>query len=281
MSKNIAYVNNKFVNFLHATIHIEDRGLQFGDSVYEVIAFMNDNNFIDLDFHLERLKYSLKELDIKFKYKKKELITIFKKIIHSNKFINGIIYMQITRGVQNRSHAYKKNLKPTVIIYAKKTAFNTQKKIKGVNVITYEDYRWYRRDIKTTNLLPNILAEHEAHKKNAYTAILLKKNKITEGCHSNIWIIKNKKIYTHPSNTDILKGVTKKRLIYIIEEFGLELIEKSFTLKKLLNSDEVFLTSASSFVTPIIKVDSKLINKGKIGNITLRLSQLYYRSFRK
>ena len=279
MAKNISFINSKYVEFKNAKIHVEDRGLQFGDSVYEVICVLN-KKLIDLKFHFKRLRYSLKELDIKYNFVENNLNNIFKKLIDSNSIINGIIYLQVTRGVQKREHAYTDNLKPTIIIYSQKNkSFNLpNKKIKGVNVITHDDTRWARRDIKTTNLLPNILAEKKARKMNAYTAILIKNNKVTEGCHSNIWIVKNKKISTHPSNTDILKGVTRTSLKMIIKNFNLQLNEKSFTKKQLLDSDEVFLTSSTSFVTPVIKVDKKLINDGKIGHITLKLADLYLKS---
>ena len=278
MSK-IVFINSKYIAFKDAKVSIEDRGLQFADSVYEVIAVVN-NKLLDLNFHILRLKYSLKELDISYNVNSYKLSNIFRKLIYKNSIDNGIVYLQITRGVQSRNHAFKKNLKPTIIIYTQHKSFNfPDKNYKGVKVITYQDLRWSRRDIKTTNLLPNILAENAAHKKNAYTAILIKNNKITEGSHSNIWIIKNKIITTHPSNTDILKGVTRTSLKLIIKRYKLKLIENSFTKKQLINADEVFLTSSGSFVTPIIKVDSRLINKGKIGNITLQLAQAYYKTF--
>ena len=276
--KEIAFVNSRYVNLKDAKIHIEDRGVQFADSVYEVIAVFN-KNLIDLKFHFIRLKYSLSELDIRYKFNNNQLICIFKRLIEKNSINNGIIYLQITRGVQSRKHAYKKNLTPTVIIYTQNKIFNIpNKNFKGVNVITHNDLRWSRRDIKTTNLLPNILAENLAHKKKAYTAILIKNNKITEGSHSNIWIIKKNKIFTHPSNTDILNGITRIKLISIIKKFGLKISEKSFTKKQLLNADEVFLTGTGSFITPILKIDSKLINSGKIGIITMKLANLYFDS---
>ena len=276
--KNIAFINSKFSLIKDAKIHIEDRGLQFGDSIYEVVCVFN-KKLIDLKFHFKRLRYSLNELEINYKFKEKYIENIFHKLIENNSVKNGIIYLQITRGVQSREHLYKKNLIPTVIIYTQKKKFNIpDNNFKGVKVITYEDLRWARRDIKTTNLLPNILAENAARKKKAYTAILIKGNKITEGAHTNIWIIKNNVIITHPSNTDILKGVTRTSLKLIIEKLNLKLKENSFSKKQLLNADEVFLTSSTSFVTPIIKVDSKLINGGKIGNITNILAQSYLRS---
>jgi len=272
---NFAYINNKFVNFKSAKIHIEDRGLQFADSVYEVIAVLN-NNLIDLDFHLKRLKYSLRELEIKFTINKKNLNNIFLNLIKKNKTRNGIIYLQITRGIQFREHKYQKNLTPTLIVYTRNKSFNLPgKKFVGVKTITYQDLRWKRRDIKTVNLLPNIIAANMAKKKNAYEAILIQNGKVTEGTSSNIWIIKRNNLITHPANSDILKGVTRTSLLKIIKKTKLKLIEKQFTQKQLINADEVFLTSSGSFITPILKIDNKKINNGKIGNITLKLAEMY------
>ena len=272
---NFAYINNKFVNFKSAKIHIEDRGLQFADSVYEVIAVL-DKNLIDLDFHLKRLKYSLRELEIKFTINKKNLNNIFLNLIKKNKTRNGIIYLQITRGIQFREHKYQKNLIPTLIVYTRNKSFNLPgKKFVGVKTITYQDLRWKRRDIKTVNLLPNIIAANMAKKKNAYEAILIQNGKVTEGTSSNIWIIKRNNLITHPANSDILKGVTRTSLLKIIKKTNLKLIEKQFSHKQLINADEVFLTSSGSFITPILKIDNKKINKGKIGNITLKLAEMY------
>ena len=275
---DFAYVNNKFIDFKKAKIHVEDRGLQFADSVYEVIAVLN-SNLIDLDFHLKRLRYSLKELDIKYKFNQKDLKKIFLNLLKKNKTSNGIIYLQITRGVQYREHKYENNLIPTLIIYTRNKKFNLPgKNFKGVNTITYEDLRWKRRDIKTVNLLPNIIAANKAKKMKAYEAILLQNGKVTEGTSSNIWIIKNNNLITHPANTDILKGVTRTSILKIIKKTSLKLVEKSFSHKQLLEADEVFLTSSGSFITPILKIDKKKINNGKIGNITLKLAEMYSKS---
>jgi len=273
-----AYVNNKIVNFKDAKIHVEDRGLQFADSVYEVIAVLN-NNLIDLDFHLKRLKFSLKELQIKYKFKKTSLNKIFLTLLKKNKTSNGIIYLQVTRGVQYREHKYEKNLSPTLIIYTRNKKFNLPgNKFKGVSTITYEDLRWKRRDIKTVNLLPNIIAANIAKKKKAYEAILIQDGKVTEGTSSNIWIIKKNKLITHPANSNILKGVTRTSILKIINKTSLKLVQQSFTHRDLLNADEVFLTSSGSFITPILKIDKTKINNGKIGNITLKLAEMYFKS---
>ena len=275
---NSVYLNNKYVNFKDAKIHIEDRGFQFSDSVYEVIKVLN-HKLLDIDFHIRRLKYSTKELNFNISINKNLLTKIFIILVKKNKLSNGIIYLQITRGLQPREHAYKKNLKPNIIIYTAKKKFNLpNKNYKGYKAITYPDIRWGRPDIKTTSLLANILAATEASKKGAYETIFFKGKKITEAAHSNVWIIKNNKIITHPANREILRGVTRTVLINLIKKQGFKLIEKEFSLNELFKADEVFITSSGSLVTPIIQVDQTKINNGKIGPMTKALALNFYKS---
>ena len=275
MSKFV-YLNNKYIKFNNAKIHIEDRGFQFADGVYEVISFYK-KRLIDCEFHLKRLKYSLNELDIKYNINKKKLISIFNNLILKNKIYSGIIYIQITRGVQSRDHIYKNNLKNTIVIYLRKKVFNIpNKKFKKEKAITLNDLRWKRRDIKSISLLPNIIAKTYAKKFGSFEAIFIEKGFVTEGSSTNVWIIKNNYIITHPSNTDILKGITREVLKNIIKTEKLTLKEKKFTKKQMYNADEVFITGSSNFVTPIFKIDNFLINKGKIGKITKKLAVLYF-----
>ena len=275
---NLVYLNSKFIPFKDAKIPIEDRGFQFSDSVYEVVKIIN-KKMLDFDFHMRRLKYSTSELNFNFKVNSKLLKKIFQNLIIKNKLSNGIIYLQITRGVQSREHAYKKNLKPNVVVYTAKKKFNLpNKNYKGFKAITYPDIRWGRPDIKTTSLLANIIAATEASKKGAYETILVKGKKITEAAHSNVWIVKGNKIITHPANKEILKGVTRTVLINIIHSLGFKLTEKEFSLKELYNSDEVFITSSGSLVTPITQIDNIKINNKKIGKITKTLALSFYKS---
>ena len=277
MSKYV-YLNNKYVNYKDAKIHIEDRGFQFSDSVYEVIKVIN-GKLLDIEFHLRRLKYSTSELNFNFKINKSLLKNIFLSLVKKNQLKNGIIYLQITRGIQPREHAYKKKLKPNIIIYTAKKKFNLpDKNYKGYKAITYPDIRWGRPDIKTTSLLANILAATEASKQGAYETILVKGKKVTEAAHSNVWIVKGKKIITHPANKEILKGVTRTVLKKIINSLNLKLIEKEFSIKELMKAEEVFVTSSGSLVTPITQVDKIKINKGKIGVITKSLALNLYKA---
>ncbi|MBI28735.1 MAG: D-alanine aminotransferase [Alphaproteobacteria bacterium MarineAlpha5_Bin11] len=273
--KRFVYLNNKFINFKTAKISIEDRGFQFADSVYEVIAFKEDN-LIDINFHLKRLKFSLKSISIRYKFTNSSIIKIFNKLIKMNKKNIGLLYLQISRGVQSRSHIYKNNIKPTIVIYILEKKFNPNiKNIKCVSAITYPDLRWKKRDIKSVSLLPNIIAAKEAGKQKAYEAILIENGYVTEGTASNIWIVKNNYLITHPSNSDILKGITRDSIIKIIKNNNLKFKQKKFKKELLYNSDEVFLTSSSSMVMPINKIDNKIISNGKIGKITYKLAKLY------
>lgn len=273
-----AYLNRKYINFKDAYIHIQDRGFQFSDSVYEVVKVIN-KKLIDFDYHISRLKYSTKELNFNLKIDKNYFNKIFINLIKKNNLTNGIIYLQITRGLQVREHSYKKKIKPNIIIYSSNKKFNLpNKNYKGYRAITYPDIRWGRPDIKTTSLLANILAATQASKKGAYEAILFKNNKITEATHSNVWIVKNNKIITHPANKEILKGVTRTVLLNLIKSEGMILFEREFSIKQLYNSDEVFITSSGSLITPIIKVDNIKINNGKIGPITKSLALNFYKS---
>jgi D-alanine transaminase len=278
---NLAYLNNKYINFKNAKISIEDRGLQFSDSVYEVIKVIN-KKLLDFDFHIKRLKYSTTELNFNFKIDKIFLNKIFINLIKNNSINNGIIYLQITRGVQPREHAYRNNLKPNIIIYTVKKKFNLpNKNYKGYKAITFPDIRWGRPDIKTTSLLANVIASKEASKKGAYESILVKGSKVTEASHSNVWVVKNNTIYTHPINKDILSGVTRTVLINIIKSLGLKLVEKEFSLRRLLKADEVFITSSGSLITPIIQIDNVKINKKKIGQTTKFLALNFYKNITK
>ena len=275
----IAFVNDKFISFRKARISIEDRGLQFADSVYEVIVVIN-KKIIDLDYHVSRLKFSLSELSINYKINKKKLNKIFTRLINNNSIKNGIIYLQITRGIQSREHAYKIKLKPTIISYTQKKKFNLpDKNFKAYKAVTYPDIRWSRRDIKTTSLLPNILAASYAKKKGAYEAIFIKDNKITEAAHSNVWIIKDNVIITHPVNNDILRGITRTVIKKIVEDEKVVLKEKKFSLEQLLKADEVFITSSGSLITPINKVNDKIIKNGKIGILTKKLAKLLFHNY--
>ena len=273
--KNITYINNKFVKNSNAKISVEDRGLLFADSIYELISVFN-KKIVDIDQHLNRLKSSLNKVKIKYNFNKKKIRKIINKLIKLNNVINGYIYIQITRGVAERKHEFPKQYKPTTIIFTKN--LNVDKKIykKGVKIITIPDLRWLRRDIKTTSLLPNVLSKQLAVEKNAFESWLIDNGNITEGSASNAWIIKSSNtIITHQANNKILKGVTRDTIIKILKKNNFNVKERPFNLIEAKNAKEAFLTSSTMSVLPVVKIDNYNVSNGKPGDVTKKIINLY------
>lgn len=278
---NISYVNGLYCNIQEAKININDRGYHFGDAVYEVILY-NNGIFYDYDGHIKRLFNSLKLINIKFHLSAQQLKIIVKNLFRLNRVNFGSIYIQVSRGVADRNHSYfGLNSKPVLTMIVSKKKNNISDEIKGVKAITMVDNRWSRPDIKTTQLLPNVLAKTYANKKNAYEGIFIDhEGYVTEGSSSNIWIInKNNEILTREIDGKILSGITRKTVSQFAKNNNFKMLEKKFTKDEMLNSREVFLTSASSFVTPIIEIDNIKISNGIIGKTSIELRNLYFKNF--
>ena len=278
---NISYVNGLYCNIQEAKININDRGYHFGDAVYEVILY-NNGVFYDYDGHIKRLFNSLKLINIKFHLSAQQLKIIVKNLFRLNRVNFGSIYIQVSRGVADRNHSYfGLNSKPVLTMIVSKKKNNISDEIKGVKAITMVDNRWSRPDIKTTQLLPNVLAKTYANKKNAYEGIFVDhEGYVTEGSSSNIWIInKNNEILTREIDGKILSGITRKTISQFAKNNNFKMLEKKFTKDEMLNSREVFLTSASSFVTPIIEIDNIKIGNGMIGKTSIELRNLYFKNF--
>ena len=275
------YINGKYKTLSDTTVSITDRGLQFGDGVYEIIA-VYQNKVVDMNLHLRRLKLSLRKIDIKISLTLKQFENICFKIKKINELKMGILYIQITRGNQpTRDHKYPNSLKPNIIIYSINKDLDNMEKLasKGVKASLYPDIRWLRSDIKSTSLLGNVMAANFAKKNKSHEAILFDHNdNITEGNSSSIWIIKKDICYTHPISYRILKGCTRDKLIKILKTNNLQFKEKVFSLKSLLTADEVFMTSATNFVMPIIKIDKYKVSKGKPGPISLDLRKKFIKA---
>ena len=272
---NISYVDGVYCNAQDAKVNINDRGYHFGDAVYEVILYNNDG-------HIKRLFNSLKLINIKFHLSKQQLKIIIKYLFKLNRINFGSIYIQVSRGVAERNHSYfRLNSKPIVTMIVSKKKNNISDDIKGVKAITMFDNRWSRPDIKTTQLLPNVLAKTYANEKNAYEGIFIDhEGFVTEGSSSNIWIInKNNEILTREIDGKILSGITRKTISQFAKNNNFKVLEKKFTKEEMLNSEEVFLTSASSFVTPIIEIDNIKISNGIIGKTSIELRNLYFKNF--
>ncbi len=275
------YINGNYKPLSKSSISITDRGFQFSDGVYEVIAIYNDK-FVDLKLHLNRLKTSLNKIDIKINLTLPQIEKISQKIKKLNNLSMGIIYIQITRGNQNpRDHKYTNDLKPNIIIYSLKKDFKKLDKLalKGVKTSLYPDIRWLRSDIKSISLLGNVLAANYAKKNKSHEAVLYDhNNNVTEGNSSSIWMIKKNICYTHPLSYRILKGCTRNKLISILKSHKFKFEEKKFSIKSLISADEVFMTSATNFIMPIIKIDKYQISNGKPGTFTKSLREEFIKA---
>ena len=278
---NLSYIDGNYYNYNDSKIHINDRGYHFGDAVYEVILY-NQGVFYDFDEHINRLFKSLHSIDIEFSISKKTIELIIKNLIRLNKISFGSVYIQVSRGIAVRNHTFDNlNIKPILTIITSKKHNNINNDIKGVKAITVRDNRWARPDIKTTQLLPNVLAKTMANKQGAYESIFIdNEGYITEGSSSNIWIINNdNEIITRSIDGKILSGITRKTIAKFSKLNDLTVIENKFSKDEMLKAKEVFLTSASSFVTPINEIDNVKINKGIVGDMSVKLKKLYFKNF--
>jgi D-alanine transaminase len=274
----IAYVNGAYVPLADAVLPIEDRATQFADAVYEVWA-VRKGKMMDVQGHFARLERSLRELRIKAPFTMGTLHMILRETMRRNKLANGMVYLQISRGVAPRDHLFPANTKPSVVIIARPidVAGANRRAETGIAVITSPDIRWGRVDIKTVGLLPNVLAKQAAKDAGVHDAILVNTDGIITECTSaNLWIVDaNGTLRTHPVTNSILNGITKRTVARLAQERQIAISETEFTVKDALEAREAFMTSANAFVTPITRIDGHSIGSGAPGPIALALRQAY------
>jgi len=273
----VAYVNGRYVPFADAAVHIEDRGYQFADGVYEVMAVRN-RRLADLEPHLDRLDWSLAELFMDTSMSRRALSVVLEEVVRRNRVIDGIIYLQMTRGVAKRDHAFPEQSKTSLVVTARSMPPRPAAILeKGVNVITVPDIRWQRCDIKSVSLLPNILAKQAAREAGAYEAWMVdKENQITEGSSTNAWIVDDSgDLITRQLDNAILSGITRMVVSDLAMRQQRRLVERSFTLKEAEQAAEAFLTSTTSFVTPVVQINDTPIGGGVPGPVTRALYDLY------
>lgn len=273
-----AYVNGQFTPHAFATTHIEDRGYQFADGVYEVIAVIA-GRLIDAVPHLQRLQYSVDELRINYQVNKVTLLQQIRELLRRNRLQEGMVYIQVTRGVAPRNHAFPAAVAPTLVMtcrYFDQHQF-MKDKAKGVKAITLVDQRWRRPNIKSISLLANILGKQQAIDNGAYEAILLDdQGYVTESCATNVWIVNREgQLQTHPPSQKILNGITRQRLIELAAADNIVVKETPFTKAELLAASEIILSSSVAGIVAITAVDGHLINDGHPGPMTARLRDLY------
>ena len=272
----IAYVNGQYLPHSAASVHIEDRGYQFADGVYEVITMIN-GHLHDCDGHLKRLARSLSELKMSSPVSELIMRMIISRLIRLNHLKNGTIYLQVTRGVARRDHKFPAaDTRPSLVMTVKHLKLATQQP-KGVKTITVADQRWARRDIKTVQLLPNCLAKQAAFEKGAYEAIMMMPDgSVSEGSSSNVWMVtKDDVIVTRPADSDILNGITRQAVYQLAEDRQMKVEERRFTEDELYQAKEVFLTSATSLVTSVTTINDTEIGEGIMGEVAISLRANY------
>ncbi len=273
----IAYVNGRYVPHKVAQVHIEDRGMQFSDAAYEVIAVLG-GRLVDRTLHHDRLERSLSELAIDRPMRRTALDAIFDEVVRRNRVSEGIIYLQVGRGASPRNHAFPVGARPSVVVTARRAAPASAAALtEGVKVVTMPDLRWLRRDIKSVSLLPNVLAKQTAVEAGAFEAWQVDADGyVTEGAQSNAWIVESDgTIVTRPESNAILSGITRRRLIEVARAEGLSVVERAFTPTQAAAAREAFLTSTSSFVVPVVQIDEAVVANGRPGAITEQLRSLY------
>ncbi len=271
----IAYVNGEYLPETEAKVSIFDRGFLFADGVYEVTPVIN-GKLVDYDPHMERLDRSLSELKMAWPCSKEELTKVHTEIIARNSLTEGIIYMQVTRGVADRMFNFPKDIKSSLVAFPQvmKLVDNPNAKT-GVKVVTTPDIRWLRRDIKSIMLLAPVLGKQDAYEKGAAEGWMVEDGYITEGTSSNAYIVIGNKIITRPLSNRIRAGCTRRALFRLAKDHAVEIEERLFTPEEAYKADEAFLTSASQFVMPITEIDGHRIGGGQVGPVVRKLRELF------
>ena len=272
----LGYVNGKFVSLDEKVIPIDERGHQFGDGVYEVIRFYGGKPFM-LAEHLERLMKSAKAIRLPVTQSADDFRQIIFTAVEKSGLSDCYVYLQITRGIAKRNHLFPDVPVSVTMTVREAIPLAAEIREKGVSAITREDERWANCYIKSLNLLPNILAKQEAHDAGAFEAILIRDGVVTEGSSSNVFIVKNGTVITPPLSKHILAGITRMAVLNILKETGIPYEEKNFSEKELLGADEVFITSTTSEVLPVVSINGLPVGSGKPGELTKRI----YKEFQK
>lgn len=279
----IAYVNGRYMPQRDASVNVEDRGYQFADGVYEVVQIYR-GRFVDGDRHLARLERSLGEVRIAMPMARAALLHVLTEVARRNRVQDGLLYMQVTRGVARRDHVFPADgVKPAVVVTVRRSpAFPTNVERWTARAITYPDERWARCDIKSTGLLPNVLARQAAKEQGAAEAILIDgAGLVTEGAATSIWIVDAEgRLRTRHLDHSILPGCTRDALLSVMQDAGVTFEERAFREVELRLAQEAFLTSATNFVKPIVAIDGRPVGDGQVGSVSRQLFALFARHVR-
>lgn len=274
----IAYVNGRYLPHGEAAVHIEDRGYQFSDGIYEVIA-LRDGALIDEEPHLVRLERSLGELRIDPPMGRRALAAVLREVARRNRVREGIVYIQVTRGVARRDHAFPAKARPALVVTARRQGPSKPAAATGgVSVISLPDIRWTRCDIKSIALLPNVLAKQQAREAGAFEAWFVDEaGQVTEGSSTNAWIVTDKgELITRDPGNAILNGVTRRTILNLAAERQIRLVERGFTLEEAKAAREAFVTSTTACVMPVLRIDDMPVGDGRVGSLSAALRQAYF-----
>jgi D-alanine transaminase len=276
----IAYVNGRYVPHARAMVHVEDRGYQFADAVYEVCEVAR-GFIIDMPRHLDRLDRSLRELRIAWPMHRSALTTVLREVIRRNGIVNGMVYLQVSRGVAPRDHVFPAaTIRPAVVVTAKRTnpVAIAKRAAAGIKVITVPENRWERVDIKTVGLLPNALAKQQAKEAGAQEAWFVDPDgTVKEGGSTNAWIVSREgRLVTRPADAGILRGITRATVMEVAKKLDLAVEERPFSVDEAKSAREAFITSATTVVMPVIEIDGAVVANGHPGSVSLALREAFF-----
>ena len=278
----IVCVNGNYVPAEEAKVSIFDRGFLFADGVYEVTSVI-DGRLVDFAPHADRLDRSLGELKMAWPVSREALREVHEELVRRNGVDQGMVYMQVTRGVAEREFTYPPSSTPTSLVaftQARELVDNPNART-GVKVVSIPDIRWKRRDIKTIALLPQAMGKQAARERGAFEAWMVEDGHVTEGTSSTSYIVRDETVITRPLSHAVLAGVTRRTVLRLMAERGIRLDERPFTIDEAYAADEAFLTSASTFVMPVVEIDGRRIGDGQPGPLTRRLREIYIEEARK
>lgn len=269
----ISYYNGRYMNHEEMSIKSGDRAFYFGDGVYEVIRIY-DGNFFTFDEHVDRLLQSAEEILIK-DVNRAEVVEILREIKERNAILNGALYIQVSRGIAPRDHGFPDVTKPVIYASIREAKRPLSLMNSGVEAVTAEDYRWLKCHVKSLNLLANVMEKQHAVEQGAKETILHRDGVVTEGSSTNVFMVKNEVLFTHPANNLILNGITRRVVLGLAEENDISVREEGFTVSDMSEADEVFYTSTTQEIIPVVKVDGRPVGDGSTGQITQDLQEYF------
>ena len=279
-NERIVFVNGNFVTESEAVLPIFDRGLLFADAVYEGFGIL-DGQIVDFVYHMQRLEQSLAKIAIPITFSNDVMFVDMMNLIKKNKIENGFLYLHITRGVGDRAFHYNDEYVPNIFAFTQGEKFAADKLPAAISLRTSPDLRWSRRDIKSTNLLAQVMAKQRAFEAGDYEALMIdEEGYVTEAGSSSFFFVKNRELFVRPVTNEILNGITRQTMLRVASTAGVKIVERFYKLDEVLTADEALITASSIYVLPVSKIDSHVIADGDAGSFTLALRKAYLETAR-